>query len=210
MAWPHFAGHPASAFFVFLLFVASTRAIQVAPNSPCASLCIDDSSLDVSDPNSSSTTNTDITCDDADFASSAAGQKWTRCMGCLQNSTFSQGVESDQAWFFYNLRYNVDYCVFGYPDASDVGSNPCQTSTACGTLQDALYHGIPGSPSSLSSTSSDTEYDYCSANGTTLTSTLFESCVACVAGSGSQNIVANCKYNFSPLPFLMFTVFCRV
>ncbi|CAK7211000.1 hypothetical protein SBRCBS47491_000969 [Sporothrix bragantina] len=184
MARLHHFGLLATAMFIFFMFIASTQAIQVTPNSPCASLCIDNSSLDVSDPNSSTTTNADIACDDTDFASSAAGQKWTKCMSCLQSSTFSQGVESDQAWFFYNLRYNVDYCVFGYPNATDIGSNPCQTSTACGPLQDALFDGIP-------TIGNQTEYDYCSANGTTLTSSMFKGCIACVAGSGSQNIVAN-------------------
>ncbi|CAK7224013.1 hypothetical protein SCUCBS95973_005376 [Sporothrix curviconia] len=189
MARLHKSGLQATAlavFFFLFRFIATAQAIQVTPNSPCASLCIDNSSLDVSDPNSSTTTNADMSCDDSDFVSSAAGQKWTACMGCLQNSTFAQGVESDQAWFFYNLRYNVDYCVFGYPNSSDIiGSNPCQTSTACGPLQLALYDGIP------SGSSNQTEYGYCSANGTTLTSSVFKGCIACVAGGGSQNIVAN-------------------
>ncbi|CAK7202374.1 hypothetical protein SEUCBS139899_005097 [Sporothrix eucalyptigena] len=186
MARLHHSDPMATAVFVFIfsLLIVSTLAIQVSPNSPCASLCIDNSSLDTSDPNSSTTTNADISCYDSDFVTSSAGQKWTSCMGCLQNSTFSQGDESDQAWFFYNLRYNVDYCVFGYPNASNVGSNPCQTSTACGPMQGSLLDGIP-------TMGNQTEYGYCTANGTTLTSTLFKSCVACVSGGGQQNIIAN-------------------
>ncbi|KJR83772.1 uncharacterized protein SPSK_00087 [Sporothrix schenckii 1099-18] len=167
------------------LFSTAALAIQVTPNSPCASLCIDSAGLDTSDPNSSNTVNADIVCNDADFASKSAGKKWTACMGCLQNSTFSQGAESDQAWFFYNLRYNVDYCIFGYPDAGDaVGSSPCQTSTACGPLQGSLYDGVPRM-------GNHTEFGYCTANGTTLSSSQFKGCTACVGGSGDQNIVAN-------------------
>lgn len=177
----------AMSIFHLSFFLSFSQGIQVTPNSPCASLCIDNSSLDVSDPNSSSTTNADMVCADSDYSSTTAGQKWTKCMSCLQNSTFSQGNESDQVWFFYNLRYNVDYCVFGYPNASNaVGSSPCQTSTACGPLQGALYDGIPNM-------SNRTEFAYCSANGTTLTSDLFKGCVACVNSSGTQDIVANCK-----------------
>ncbi len=62
-------------------------------------MCIDDSSLDVSDPNSSNTRNSDITCQDRGYLGSATGQKWQSCMTCLQTSTFSQGIESDQGWF---------------------------------------------------------------------------------------------------------------
>ncbi|KAL1895197.1 hypothetical protein Sste5346_005342 [Sporothrix stenoceras] len=187
MARLHHSGRLATAMFaIFSLLLSSsiTTAIQVAPNSPCASLCIDSAGLDTSDPNSSNTVNADMVCNDADFVSSTAGKKWTACMGCLQNSTFSQGAESDQAWFFYNLRYNVDYCIFGYPNASDVGSSPCQTSTACGPLQGNMFDGIP-------SMGNQTEFDYCSANGTALTSTLFKGCTACVGGGGDQNIIAN-------------------
>lgn len=186
MARLHHSGRLATAMFVVLFFIStSTQAIQVTPNSPCASLCIDSSGLDTSDPNSSNTVNADMVCNDVDFGSTTAGHKWTACMGCLQNSTFSQGTESDQAWFFYNLRYNVDYCVFGYPDAgAAVGSSPCQTSTACGPLQGSLFDGIP-------SMGNQSEFDYCSTNGTTLTSTLFKGCTDCIGGGGEQNIIAN-------------------
>ena len=84
---------------VSVLLSGHISALQVAPNSPCASACIDNSSLDPSDPNSSNTYNSDITCDDRSFTGSTAGKKWLSCMGCLQNSTFSQGSESDQGWF---------------------------------------------------------------------------------------------------------------
>jgi hypothetical protein len=75
------------------------QALQVAPNSHCSSFCIDADGLDFSDPNSSNTVNSDITCYDRDYTSTAAGQKFQRCMSCLQDSTYSQGHESDQAWF---------------------------------------------------------------------------------------------------------------
>jgi hypothetical protein len=74
-------------------------ALQVTPDSPCSSFCIDSSDLDVSDPDSSNTTNADITCYDKDFTSSAAGLKFERCMSCLQDSSFAYGQENDQAWF---------------------------------------------------------------------------------------------------------------
>lgn len=89
----------ALTLFTVLLFSSSVSAIQVSANSPCASLCIDSPELDTSDPNSSSTRNADITCQDRLYGSSAAGIKWKSCMSCMQNSTFHQGSESDQGWF---------------------------------------------------------------------------------------------------------------
>lgn len=167
-----------------LLFMLPALAIQVTPNSPCAKLCIDDAALDVSDPASSTTVNADITCADADFNTTTAGTKWQSCLTCLQSSTFSQGAESDQAWFFYNVRYQVDLCIFGYPNASDlVGSNPCQTSTACLPLQGALFTGIPNANGS--------EYDYCSADNGAMTGSSLKNCLNCISGSSDNNVVAN-------------------
>ena len=89
-----------------VLLIAILRpiaALQVTPNSPCAALCIDDQSLDPSDPNSSNTVNRDIVCADADYSASQAGTKWQGCMSCLQNSTFVQDAENDQMWFLCKL-----------------------------------------------------------------------------------------------------------
>lgn len=98
------------SFFVLGVAIVSTLiarsvvALQVAPNSPCSSFCIDSKDLDLSDPNSSNTLNGDITCYDKDYSSSSAGLKFQRCMSCLQDSAFSQGSESDQAWFLCKLN----------------------------------------------------------------------------------------------------------
>lgn len=86
--------------FLLAALPVFTAALQVAPNSPCASFCIDDSSLDVSDPNSSNTNGSDIVCNDGDFSSQATGQKFERCLSCLQDSPFVQAPENDQQWFF--------------------------------------------------------------------------------------------------------------
>ena len=89
------------AFYTLLALLSASHfssALQVSPNSPCASVCRDSLDLDASDPNSSNTKNSDITCQDAAY-SSAAGTKFKSCMTCLQTSTFSQGSESDAMWF---------------------------------------------------------------------------------------------------------------
>lgn len=86
------------ALRAFLLASPLVSSLQVTPNSPCSKVCVDSTTLDLSDPNSSNTRNSDIVCQDADLGS-PAGTKWRDCMTCLQTSTFSQGSESDQAWF---------------------------------------------------------------------------------------------------------------
>ena len=87
-------------FTLFALLSTShlSSALQVTPNSPCSAACRDSLDLDASDPNSSNTRNSDITCPDAGY-SSPAGTKFKSCMTCLQSSTFSQGSESDTMWF---------------------------------------------------------------------------------------------------------------
>lgn len=62
-------------------------------------MCIDTPGLDLSDPNSSSTSGDDITCQDKSYATSPFGQKFQKCVSCLQNSTAVQGKENDQMWF---------------------------------------------------------------------------------------------------------------
>lgn len=91
--------YPSRLLALPILLTRLASALQVTPNSPCSSLCIDNASLDPSDPNSSNTYNSDIVCSDDDYASSPVGVKWQNCMSCLQNSTFSQGTENDQMWF---------------------------------------------------------------------------------------------------------------
>ncbi|KAL2130886.1 hypothetical protein VTI74DRAFT_5816 [Chaetomium olivicolor] len=168
------------------LFSASriSSALQVTPNSPCSPACRDSLDLDASDPNSSNTRNSDITCQDAAYAS-AAGTKFRNCMTCLQTSTFSQGTESDTMWFLYNLRYTAAYCVFGYPNATGIPSTPCTTSRACGPLEASLKHGILD-PRNTSA------YSYCSAgNGEAMDSSHFESCIPCISAEGTTEYLAN-------------------
>ncbi|KFG78237.1 hypothetical protein MANI_111782, partial [Metarhizium anisopliae] len=126
-----------------LLLAVSAAALQVTPNSPCSSACIDSAGLDASDPNSSNTRAGDIVCADGQFDADAdaAGRKLRTCLACLQGSTYTQGGEGDQAWFLYNLRYALDRCVFGYPNASATAgatSSPCVTPESCGALAAAL------------------------------------------------------------------------
>ncbi|CAM1508341.1 Fc.00g051890.m01.CDS01 [Cosmosporella sp. VM-42] len=166
------------------LFFSLASTLQVTPNSPCASFCIDSLDLDKSDPNSSNTNGTDITCSDDDFTDKPEGQKFQRCLSCLQDSAFEQGSENDQNWFLYNLRYSFDYCIFGYPNAVDVGSNPCMTSEACGPLDEALKAGIKD-PAHRE------QYDYCNTEGKPMLSDAVERCRSCVKADSSHSFMSN-------------------
>ena len=88
------------AFLLAIILLApEVLGLQVTPNSPCASTCMDDVSDNVSDPNSSNTVPSDIVCADADYTNVAAGRKYEACVNCLRNSTASSDGEDDQSWF---------------------------------------------------------------------------------------------------------------
>ncbi|KAK7995395.1 hypothetical protein PG990_014168 [Apiospora arundinis] len=169
------------------IYHSTSNALQVAPNSPCASVCVDSNDLDHSDPNSSNTLNKDISCHDKDYANTASGQKFRRCLSCLQDSTFSQGSETDQGWFLYNLRYTFDYCIFGYPNATGIESTPCSTSTACGGLESSLTGDELNVARGLQ------PYGFCAANGGAMVNseTQIQKCVSCVSASQDQKYLAN-------------------
>ncbi|KAI8251224.1 hypothetical protein K4K58_009002 [Colletotrichum sp. SAR11_239] len=157
--------------------------LQVTPDSPCASFCLDSNDLDYSDPNSSNTRNKDITCDDSKYQTENAGRKFQQCVSCLQDSNYVKGGENDQSWFLYNMRYSFAYCVFGYPNATDTGGGPCMTSTACGGLEAALTDGALD-PSSG-------QYDYCDADGGAVLGPAYDKCMSCVRAGGEHYYLAN-------------------
>lgn len=69
------------------------------------------------------------------------------------------------------------------------GSNPCETSTACGTLKTALEL----SNSSTTASNSD-ELGYCDAGGGSVTGEYYQPCLNCLSASGDANYLANCMY----------------
>ncbi|RKU45008.1 hypothetical protein DL546_003179 [Coniochaeta pulveracea] len=162
----------------------SVVAIQVTPNSPCSSVCVDSTELDYSDPNSSNTHGTDISCEDDQLTSSPAGMKWQTCISCLQNSTFSQGNENDQMWLLYNMRYSLAYCVFNFLNVSGITGTPCITAFACGTLTNSVASG-------LLSPQQTTPYGYCSADNSAMTHDNLAHCGSCVKAMGQSHYLTN-------------------
>jgi hypothetical protein len=175
----------AACLFLLAFFPILVAALQVTPNSPCSAVCLDAPDLDESDPESSNTFPEDITCRDGDFATKPAGQKFQRCLTCLQDSSHAVGHESDQKWFFYNLRFAFDYCVLGFPNATDIESSPCVTSEACGRIEDALKDGIL-EPAHAQ------PYGYCDVDdGAMMSAPVVENCLACVRASSSSYYISN-------------------
>lgn len=85
-----------------------------------------------------------------------------------------------------NLRYAFDYCIFGYPNATGIGSNPCLTPEACGKLGTALKDGIT-TPEKVQ------RLQYCDIDGGVLTGSYYESCLQCVQADGQHAYLSNCK-----------------
>ncbi|KAL3957685.1 hypothetical protein ACCO45_008263 [Purpureocillium lilacinum] len=120
----------------------------------------------------------------------AVGAQFRQCVACLEKSAFEQGGESDQQWFVYNMRYAIDFCIFGYPNGTGgAGSNPCLTSEACGRLARALEGGIPV-VGDRARASTDT-YSYCEAERGVWKSRYFDACVQCVKADGRHRYLTN-------------------
>ena len=94
-----------TSFISFLLLIHQAPALQVTPSSPCAAVCLDDRSQDVSDPTKSNTHGSDIACSDSSYSATVVGEKFESCVNCLQNSAFSDSGENDQAWFLCKFHH---------------------------------------------------------------------------------------------------------
>ncbi|GJN85948.1 hypothetical protein PLIIFM63780_009524 [Purpureocillium lilacinum] len=183
---------------------AAATGLLVSPGSPCVELCANDTALG---RNASTTTvprRLDIPCEDRQMGNGGGGNKqlereqqqqavgaqFRQCVACLEKSAFEQGGESDQQWFVYNMRYAIDFCIFGYPNGTGgAGSNPCLTSEACGRLARALEGGIPV-VGDRARASTDT-YSYCEAERGVWKSRYFDACVQCVKADGRHRYLTN-------------------
>jgi len=83
----------------FLLLLNRILALQVTPNSPCASVCVDNATNDAADPASSNTGASEVVCMDRAYSTTGVGKKYQACVSCLQSSTSVGSGENDQEWF---------------------------------------------------------------------------------------------------------------
>jgi len=129
----------------------------------------------------SSTSGADIVCNNGDYTSIAAGITFQSCVTCQLGSTYIEPSTktTDLQLALYNLRYAVSWCLFGYPNNTNVGNTPCITSTACQPLESAIEFD------SLSNEAS--EYGYCALMNTVSV----PKCTTCLAEQTNQFYLNN-------------------
>lgn len=84
-----------------------------------------------------------------------------------------------------NLRYSVNYCVLGYPNATSFESGPCALDESCGALEEAMTNGI------LEPAYAE-PYAFCDKDDRVMYSDKMEACRSCVGGSDSRHYLTNC------------------
>lgn len=126
------------AFSITLAILASTltSALLVVPSSPqCADLC--GNTL-------TSTSGSEISCNDGDYALSTYGAAFKNCIACELSSTYvdtsSPLKPSDLQAALYNFRFAMSWCVFGWENNTSGTNTPCSTSFSCGPLQSAFEY----------------------------------------------------------------------
>ncbi|KAJ5043042.1 uncharacterized protein L3040_004430 [Drepanopeziza brunnea f. sp. 'multigermtubi'] len=173
-----------SVLAIVVALLSPTSALQVTPDSACSSVCIDVPTSDISEPDVSNTSASEIVCRDDDYSTGQAGYTYSTCLNCLQNSSASKFDENDQAWYFYNLRYALNSCIFGTTNATDPISTPCGTSSVCGRIQLALAHGMQ-TPSTTG------QYSYCTAYDNSFLGSGLDICQECLRLNSESSYLAN-------------------
>ncbi|KAK5993337.1 hypothetical protein PT974_06766 [Cladobotryum mycophilum] len=164
----------------------TASALEVSPGSPCATLCLDSPSGNEWNASASNTYTEDITCHDDGYYSTSKGQKFRKCLDCLQTSSRGHEGETDLEWFIYNLRYTVSTCVFSKPKPAIEGNHdaPCNTDATCGPFNDPLTSDGP-SPNVTAT------WDYCAANDGEFLGSQLQPCISCLRDSKNQTYLAN-------------------
>jgi len=126
----------APRLFVSTALVGLTAGLLVTDGSPCDRYCGNVLS---------STSGSDIACDERSFGTTSAGIVFQTCVDCELKSTYSKAGQTDLQWLLCpyapppsarthadiplqdNLRYAISWCLFGVPNNKNVGSSPCIT-----------------------------------------------------------------------------------
>ncbi|EPE02926.1 centromere microtubule binding protein cbf5-like protein [Ophiostoma piceae UAMH 11346] len=107
----------------------TASALLVSQSSPCEQYCGNVLS---------STSGSDMVCNDSEYAGNLAGTVFETCIKCELTSAYTTGNTSDLDYLLYNLRYQISYCLFGQQNNPVFEDTPCITSTACGPLENAF------------------------------------------------------------------------
>ncbi|MCJ1466587.1 hypothetical protein MMC07_005207 [Pseudocyphellaria aurata] len=127
--------HIYRATFVTLLLSHHIHAIEVDPSSGCSFLCDDNATDNPKLGDSSHTISDDLVCNDDEFSSTVVGRKFKECLICeLNNATVDTATypeENYAYWHIFNMKFNIDWCVFGYPNNSQITKANSQCSEVC-------------------------------------------------------------------------------
>ncbi|KUM64358.1 hypothetical protein ACN42_g2717 [Penicillium freii] len=178
----------------FLTFLLNcVYCLEVAPDSGCSDLCVDKigPATNISDPLSSGTFPTDLVCEDSQINGTdvaVVGRKWQQCVSCEASSdTSTPGINSDNEtdvfWFIFNVRYNFDWCVFGYPSNNETTT----AMTACGQICNAILDPMTNK---LFTESESNRYEYCTRDDGAFKDHA-SSCQQCLEKVEGASILAN-------------------
>ncbi|KAL3425870.1 hypothetical protein PVAG01_02661 [Phlyctema vagabunda] len=127
---------PARVLCLTIPLISPVAAIYGLAGSPCAAKCGNVLST---------TTGEDIVCPDASYPSSGnpgsvAGVVFESCVSCQVQSNYTdlETGDTDLQRGLYNMRYAISWCLFGFPNNTEVADTPCITSRSCGPLEAAF------------------------------------------------------------------------
>jgi hypothetical protein len=183
-----------SSIALAILVPTVAHALLVVPSSPqCAELC--GNTL-------TSTSGSEISCNDGDYASSTYGAAFKSCIACELASTYvdtsSKFKPSDLQAALYNFRFAMSWCVFGWEN------NTVGTNTPCSTRLDPFSHRGPTviltcfDSFSCGPLISAFEYDSLNPNASAYSycplfdQTQASKCTDCLMETGYTNTLGNC------------------
>jgi hypothetical protein len=118
------------------IFLGSSIALEVAPNSPCGKKCIDDpKNGNTAWSNASLTFGFDLPCLDSDYIGKNAtkvGKKLSDCQTCMQSSGWedAESGERDTTWFMCKCALCDQQILYSLADF-DVADNIDSQSARC-------------------------------------------------------------------------------
>lgn len=201
---------------ITLTTVKRILGIEVAPDSNCSSLCIDQLGADESSPYTSTTIGSMLVCNDWELTgpnTTATGEKWRSCLGCESMSAYYDPVskENDVYWFLRkpyhclrktsfvrencasdkmidNMKSTIDWCILG---SLGLERNPTATAAmlTCGTICQGLNASLT---SNLLDGNMNLQYQYCSFDNDAFSQNI-GTCTKCISTLPAAKTLINCK-----------------
>ncbi|KAK2873506.1 hypothetical protein FQN49_002303 [Arthroderma sp. PD_2] len=177
---------------LLLLLPRDSHGLEVTVQSDCSSLCVDNVSVhtNYSDHIASNTYYTDLVCEDSQFVGSNStekGRKWVHCVGCQGGSDHSGpapgNTETDVSFFLFHLRYNFAWCVYGWPNNTDI----LPVSSTCGQICNPIIKPVT---TGLWNFSPSNTFKYCLDDDSSI-ETHASSCIECLEKAEDASIFAN-------------------